>query len=221
MKIRALVFDAYGTLLNVHSVVALCEQYYPGRGAALSQLWRAKQLEYTWLRSLMGRYENFAHVTADALRHACAALELKLEPPHLLKLMDAYDRLQPFPDALETLPALARFKRTILSNGSPAMLAAAVKSAGLERHLDAVLSVDALKVYKPDPRVYQLAVDQLAVGKQEIGFVSSNYWDVAGARAFGFNVFWVNRGNARADELGIAPDAVLQHLGMILAHLDA
>lgn len=221
MKIRALVFDAYGTLLDVHSVVALCEELYPDRGAALSQLWRTKQLEYTWLRSLMGRYEDFSRVTADALRHACAALEIKLEPPRLLRLMDAYDRLRPFPDALEALPKLAGYQRAILSNGSPAMLAAAVKSAGLERHLDAVLSVDALKVYKPDPRVYQLAVDRLEIAKQEIGFVSSNYWDVAGAKAFGFNVFWINRGIATADELGAAPDAVLQHLGMILEYLDA
>ena len=221
MKIRALVFDAYGTLLDVHSVVALCEQIYPSHGVELSRLWRAKQLEYTWLRSLMGRYEDFSRITADALRHACAALALKLEPPRLVKLMDAYDRLQPFPDALEALPALARYKRAILSNGSTAMLAAAVKSAGLGPHLDAVLSVDALKVYKPDPRVYQLAVDTLAVERQEIGFVSSNYWDVAGAKAFGFNVFWINRGVACADELGMSPDAALQHLGMLLTHLDA
>jgi 2-haloacid dehalogenase len=146
MKIRALVFDAYGTLLDVQSVVALCEQFYPSRGAALSQLWRAKQQEYTWLRSLMGRYEDFARVTADALRHACDALSLKLEPAQLLKLLDAYDRLTPYPDALDALPRLSEFKRAILSNGAPAMLAAAVKNAGLDSHLDAILSVDALKV---------------------------------------------------------------------------
>lgn len=213
MKIKALVFDAYGTLLDVHSVVALCEKLFPGKGTALSQLWRAQQLEYTWLRSLMGRYEDFAQVTADALRYACGALDLKLELSHVLRLMDAYDSLSPFPDVLETMPRLTQYTRAILSNGSQPMLDAAVKHAGLAAHLDVVLGVDALKIYKPDPRVYQLAVSRLAAAKTAIGFVSSNYWDVAGAKAFGFNVFWINRGGARPDALGATPDAVLGGLG--------
>ena len=106
MKINALVFDAYGTLLDVHSVIALCEKLFPGNGAALSQLWRAKQLEYSWLRSLMGCYADFANVTADALRYACRALDLKLEAPHVLQIMDTYDRLTPFPDS----PRLAKIR---------------------------------------------------------------------------------------------------------------
>lgn len=212
MTIKALVFDAYGTLLDVHSVIALCDKLFPGKGAVLSQLWRAKQLEYTWLRSLMGRYEDFAHVTADALRFACSALGLKLEGAQVLRLMDAYDRLAPFPDAQEALPQLAAYKRAILSNGSPAMLEAAVKHAGLAQHLDAVLSVDAIRIYKPDPRVYQLAVDCFGVAKAEIGFVSSNYWDAAGAKSFGFRVFWINRSGAAPDALGVAPATVLGNL---------
>ncbi|MBX9810397.1 MAG: haloacid dehalogenase type II [Burkholderiales bacterium] len=212
MKFNALVFDAYGTLLDVQTVIALCEKLFPGKGAALSQSWRAKQLEYTWLRSLMGRYEDFAQITADALRHACSALDLKLESSHVLQLMDAYDRLAPFPDVLEALPRLAQYKRVILSNGSPAMLNTAVKNAGLASYLDAVLSVDQIKIYKPDPRVYQLAIDRLGVDKASIGFVSSNYWDIAGAKSFGFNALWINRSGARPDALGIKPDAVLTGL---------
>lgn len=212
MKIRALVFDAYGTLFDVHSVVALCEKLHPGKGAALSQLWRAKQLEYTWLRSLMGRYEDFARITADALRYASGALDLKLEPSHVLRLMDAYDRLAPFPDAREILPVLTQYRRAILSNGAPAMLEAVVKNSGLASHLDAVLSVDPVKTYKPDARVYQLAVDRLGAAKAEIGFVSSNYWDVAGAKSFGFKVFWLNRSGVAPDALGVAPDMALNKL---------
>lgn len=212
MKIKALVFDAYGTLLDVHSVITLCETLFPGKGTALSQLWRTKQLEYTWLRTLMGRYVDFSKVTADALRHACGALDLKLESPQVLRLMDAYDRLVPFPDAIEALPQLKQYQRAILSNGSQIMLDAAVKHAGLTDHLDAVLSVDPLKIYKPDPRVYQLAVERLAVDKMEIGFVSSNYWDAAGAKSFGFNVFWINRSGTRPDALSVTPDAVLGKL---------
>lgn len=212
MNIKALVFDAYGTLLDVHSVVALCEKLFPGKGTALSQLWRARQLEYTWLRSLMGRYEDFSQVTADALRYACGTLDLKLESSHVLQLMDAYDRLTPFPDALEAMPQLTQYRRVILSNGSQAMLNAAVKHAGFTAHLDAILSVDLIKIYKPDPRVYQLAVSHLSVVKAEIGFVSSNYWDAAGAKSFGFKVFWINRSGALPDALGAVPDAVLGRL---------
>lgn len=219
MKIKALVFDAYGTLLDVHSVIALCEKLFPDQGAALSRLWRAKQLEYTWLRSLMGRYENFSQVTVDALRYACGALNLKLEASHVLQLMDAYDRLAPFPDVLEAMPQLTPYRRAILSNGSQAMLDAAVKHSGLAAHLDAALSVDQIRVYKPDPRVYQLAADYLGLAKSEIGFVSSNYWDAAGARNFGFNVFWIDRAGTQPDVLGAAPHAVLARLTELRAHL--
>lgn len=221
MKISALVFDAYGTLLDVNSVIALCEKLFPGHGAALSQLWRAKQLEYSWLRSLMGRYADFAHITADALRYACRKLDLRLESSHVLQLMDAYDRLAPFPDALEVMPQLARYQRAILSNGSPAMLRAAIRHSGLDKHLDAVLSVDELRVYKPDPHVYQLAARHLAFDSAEIGFVSSNYWDVAGAKSFGFNVFWINRSDTLPDALGVGPDAVLGSLNELPALIAA
>lgn len=214
--LNALVFDAYGTLFNVHSVIARCEEIFPGKGQALSQLWRGKQLEYTWLRSLMGRYVDFDQVTADSLKHACQALGLAYTEQVLADLKRAYRTLQPFDDAPGTLRALKasrpRLKLAILSNGAPEMLDAVVKHNQLDTLLDAVLSVDAVGVFKPDPRVYQLAVDRLKVAHSQIGFVSSNGWDAAGAKAFGFSVFWVNRANAPQEELGVTPDHVLSSL---------
>jgi 2-haloacid dehalogenase len=210
--IKALVFDAYGTLFDVHSVVTLCDSLYPGRGAPLSQLWRAKQLEYTWLRSLMGRYADFTAVTQAALEYACKVLHLSLNAGKTAQLMAAYDKLALYPDARAALAALSGLKLAILSNGSPAMLGPVVKNAGLDKTFDAVISVDAVKIFKPDPRVYQLAPDALGVTKSAIGFVSSNYWDAAGAKNFGFNVFWINRAGVEPDALGAAPDAVLAKL---------
>lgn len=209
---KALVFDAYGTLFDVHSVIALAERMFPGKGAALSQLWRAKQLEYTWLRSLMGRYEDFSAVTRGALAYACEVLQLPLNGGKSGELMAAYDSLALYPDARDALAGLAGFKLAILSNGSPAMLGPLVTNAGLDRTFAAVISVDAAKIYKPDPRVYRLAPDRLGVAKHEIGFVSSNYWDAAGAKSFGFKVFWINRAGTRPDALGATPDAVLAKL---------
>ena len=218
--IKALVFDAYGTLFDVHSVVALGEQLYPGKGGQLSQLWRAKQLEYTWLRSLMGRYEDFTLVTRAALEYACKALQLPLDTHKSGQLMAAYNNLALYPDAREALAGLSGLPLAILSNGAPAMLGPLVKNAELEKKFAAVISVDDVKIYKPDPRVYQLAPDRLGVAAREIGFVSSNYWDAAGARNFGFNVFWINRAGAQADPLGAAPDAVLARLTELIAHLE-
>lgn len=212
-KISALVFDAYGTLFDVHSVTETCERLFPGSGATLSQLWRSKQLEYTWQRSLMGRYRDFNHVTEDGLRYACAALKLAYSQGALDELMDAYRRLKPFPDAAAALAALkGKVKLAILSNGAPAMLDAVVRNNGLADAFDAVLSVDPVGIFKPSPRVYQIAVDRLALQPAQIGFVSSNGWDAAGAKAFGFRVFWVNRQSAPVEELGAPPDAMLASL---------
>ena len=219
----ALVFDAYGTLFNVHSVVAKCEELFPGKGQALSQLWRSKQLEYTWLRSLMGRYVDFDRVTVDGLKYACRVLALNYSEQALGDLNGAYRTLQPFDDALPTLHALKelqpQFKLAVLSNGAPEMLDAVVKHNQLDTLLDAVLSVDTVGIFKPDPRVYQLAVDRLQMASNRIGFVSSNGWDAAGAKAFGFTVFWVNRANAPREELGVMPDHVLSTLGELPALL--
>jgi len=210
--IQAVVFDAYGTLFDVHSVVRRCEELFPGKGTALSQLWRSKQLEYTWLRSLMGRYEEFGSVTRAGLRFACRTLGLELSPPAEGALMDEYLQLAPYPEVPAALEALAGRKLAILSNGSPATLTPLVANAGLARFFDSVLSVDSLRVYKPHPSVYQLGVDRLGVHKARIAFISSNFWDVCGAASFGFRTYWINRSGAQQDELGFTPAAVLNRL---------
>jgi 2-haloacid dehalogenase len=211
MTPQALVFDAYGTLFDVHSVVRRCDLSWPGKGAQLSQLWRAKQLEYTWLRSLMGRYAPFSRVTRDALAYSCAALGLALDPGTTQALMEEYLRLAPYPDVPEALKKLAPFKQAILTNGSPDMIDPLVASSRLAFH--AVLSVDELKVFKPAPQVYGLAVQRLGVAKERVGFVSSNCWDALGAKSYGFRVYWINRLGAPVDGLGFEPDAVLKSLG--------
>jgi len=209
MTVQALVFDAYGTLYDVHSVVRRCETCYPGKGTQLSQLWRAKQLEYTWQRSLMQRYAPFSQVTREALEYSCSALGLELDA----SLMEEYLRLAPFPEVKSALERLT-MKKAILSNGSPDLLDPLVGNSGLA--LDAVLSVDEVKIYKPAPQVYELAVKHLKTPREKIAFVSSNCWDALGAKSFGFRVYWVNRGGAPLDRLGFQPDAVVRSLDEIL-----
>jgi 2-haloacid dehalogenase len=209
MRVEALVFDAYGTLYDVHSVAQRCESCFPGKGMQLSQLWRAKQLEYTWQRSLMQRYVPFSQLTREALAYSCRALGLALSVEQMEALMSEYLRLEPFPDAgaaLERLP----MKKAILSNGSPDLLMPLVRNSDL--HFEAVLSVDPLRVYKPAPQAYELAVKQLRVPKERIGFVSSNCWDALGARSYGFSVYWINRAGAPIDALGCKPNAELRSL---------
>ena len=206
--IEALVFDAYGTLYDTHSVLARCESFWPGKGAQLSHLWRSKQLEYTWQRSLMRRYVPFSAVTRDALAYACQALGLPLAPEQKEGLMQEYLKLAMFPDVTGTLEKV-KGKKAILSNGSPDMLLPLVKHSGLK--FEAVISVDEAKIFKPAPEVYGLAVKRL--GTNSIGFVSSNCWDALGAKSFGFSVYWINRTGAPVDGLGFQPDAVLKGLG--------
>jgi 2-haloacid dehalogenase len=212
---KAVVFDAYGTLFDVQSVLAECERLFPGRGAEVSRLWRQKQLEYSWLRSLMDRYAPFDQVTEDALRHACAALGLALDAEGSAALMAAYRRLTPYPEVPGALTALAGRSLAILSNGSPSMLDDVVRNAGLEHHFEAVLSVHPRRVFKPHPSVYQSAVDRLEVSVADVAFVSSNFWDIAGATAFGFRTFWINRAGMAADQLGVAPTGVLHRLDQL------
>ena len=211
-RIKALVFDAYGTLFDVHSVISACDQSFPGHGAALSQAWRAKQLEYTWLRSLMGRYKDFWQVTESALVFGCKSLGLSCLPDTRAELMETYLRLDTFPEVQQALMALSGYLLAILSNGSPRMLKAAVESAGLKGIFRHTLSVDEAKIYKPSPRVYRLAPQKLRVSTDAIVFISANFWDIAGAKAFGFHTYWVNRSKAPAEELGLVPDETLSSL---------
>jgi 2-haloacid dehalogenase len=213
MQPEAFVFDAYGTLYDVHSVAARCESNWPGKGTQLSVLWRAKQLEYTWQRSLMQRYAPFSTVTRDALAYSCEALELELSVAQMEGLMAEYLKLSLYPDVVRTLQAL-NTRKAILSNGSPDMLLPLVQNSGLE--LDAVISVDELRIFKPAPQVYALAVEKLHLDHSRIGFVSSNCWDAMGAKSYGFNVYWINRAGAPVDRLGFKPDRMLASLNEIL-----
>jgi 2-haloacid dehalogenase len=214
MAAEAMVFDAYGTLYDVHSVAARCEKCWPGKGTALSTLWRAKQLEYTWQRSLMQRYAPFSTVTREALAYACETLGLELDRTREEALMQEYLKLATYPDVQETLKELKPRKQAILSNGSPDMLLPLVEHSGLR--FDAVISVDELKVYKPAPQVYELAVRKLDTEKTRIAFVSSNCWDAMGAKSYGFKVYWINRARAPVDRLGFRPDAILGSLNEVL-----
>ena len=209
--IRGYVFDAYGTLFDVHSVVE-AGRAITADPMALSLAWRQKQLEYTWLRSLMRRYEDFWAVTEDSLRWAIARLGLSATEADVRRLMDAYLSLACFPEVPAALAPLAGRPRAILSNGAPRMLAAAVASSGLAKHLDHVLSVDAVKTYKPSPEVYALAPKALGIAAGDLLFVSSNAWDVAGAKSFGYQVAWCNRAAAPAENLGAAPDSEIRSL---------
>ena len=210
MATDVLLYDAYGTLWDVHSVMQRCEACWPGKGMQVSQLWRTKQLEATWLRSLMRRYVPFSTVTREALESACESMGLILDESQKHGLMAEYLTLATFPDVADALMRKVAGRTGILSNGSPDMLEPLVKHSGLK--FDAVLSVDEVKVFKPAPRVYQLAVDRLGVPKERIGFVTSNFWDAAGAKSFGFTVYWINRGGVAAERLGFQPDRILKSL---------
>ncbi len=211
---KAYVFDAYGTLFDVRSVLAQCEVEFPGHGLAITGLWRIKQLEYSWLRSLMGHYQDFWELTRAGLEYTCRSLNLQLSEAAIARLMGSYLMLDTYPDAIPALERLSREGRSmaILSNGAPSMLAAVVAHAGLTDKLAHVISVDEVKIFKPHPSVYQLAPAKLGLAKEEIGFVSSNSWDAAGAKAFGFTVFWINRQNAPVEELGVVPDTIISSL---------
>ncbi len=207
--LKALVFDVYGTLFDVRSVLGRCEEVFPGRGADLTALWRAKQLEYTWLRSLMGRYEDFWQVTRDGLIFACRTLGLAPSDDQIEHVMASYLTLSLFPDIAAALGALGSLPCSILSNGSPTMLDSVVRHAELEGRFRHVLSVHEVGAYKPSPAVYQLAENHIGLARDEIGLVSSNCWDVAGAKAFGLRAYWLNRQKAPLEALGFEPDGVI------------
>jgi 2-haloacid dehalogenase len=210
---RAIVFDAYGTLFNVTAVSQACAGIAADPGGFVA-LWRAKQLEYAFLRALMRRYADFWLVTRDALRYAAAATGTALAPAQETALLEAWYQVEPFPDVL---PALRELKArglalAILSNGAPPMLERLVRETGLASMFDRLLSVDAVQTYKPEPAVYALIERALGVVRGEALFVSSNFWDVAGARSFGLRVCWINRASAPPDELGQQPSHVLRSL---------
>jgi 2-haloacid dehalogenase len=215
LKPQALVFDAYGTLFDVHSVVRREGAGIAGDLEALSQLWRQKQLEYTWLRALMERYEDFWHITEAALRSAVRQLSIEATDRQLERLMQAYLFPAAFAEVRSALEALKGSKLAILSNGSPGMLDSAIRNNGLESYFAEIISVDRVKTYKPSPRVYALGPEILNLPAAEILFVSSNLWDAAGAKAFGYKVCWCNRSGAAMEDLGFAPDFMVPRLDQI------
>ncbi|MGL4440845.1 MAG: haloacid dehalogenase type II [Bosea sp. (in: a-proteobacteria)] len=217
---RAVVFDAYGTLFDVHAAVFRHSAAVGPQAQAVSELWRAKQLEYSWTRSLMGRYRDFWELTEAALDFALARFAIH-DTELRGKLLAAYRELGAYHEVPRVLAELkARGLRTaILSNGSPDMLASAVTSAGLAPLLDAVISVHLLGTFKPPPRAYQPVLDQLGVSRDEVLFISSNRWDVAGATAFGFACLWCNRAGLPEEYADLPPLAVIADLSGIAAHL--
>ena len=183
MIIKAIVFDAYGTLYDIQSVASVTDQAFPGYGELITQIWRLKQLEYTWLRSLMGRYKDFWEITQESLTYTIGCLGLKHDDRIFDQIMDKYCHLDLYPDARQALTALGDYKLAILSNGSPAMLNALVHNSGLETILDATISVDAIKIFKPSARAYELIEATLGVSPQHVLFVSSNAFDACGAKS--------------------------------------
>jgi 2-haloacid dehalogenase len=212
--IHAIVFDLYGTLYDVHSVIRVCDEAYPGHGETISHLWRQKQLEYTWLRSLMGRYVNFEKATEDALRFTCAKLGLPLDDKTHRRLSDAYLSLRPYSD---TPGALRRLKAAgiplgIISNGSSQSIEQVVANSEMKWAFDELISVDEVQVFKPDSRVYSLAEKRMGRPRGNILFVSSNAWDASAASHFGFPVCWINRQDGVFEELDARPTHTVRDL---------
>jgi 2-haloacid dehalogenase len=244
--IKAVVFDAYGTLYDIQSVAAVTEEAFAGYGEIITQIWRVKQLEYTWLRSLMRSYRDFSVITRESLAYTLRVLGLQYDSSTFERIIEKYLHLDLYPDAAAALAALRGCKLAILSNGSTGMLGALVRDSGLDRVLDATISVDSRKIFKPAPEAYSLIESVLGVPPAEVLFISSNPWDACGAKAFGLNVAWIERVTPEAmalacvksdvvtpltlfkairtqmDELGFAPDYRIHALselpGLVAAH---
>ncbi|MEZ5729826.1 MAG: haloacid dehalogenase type II [Burkholderiaceae bacterium] len=217
IRVRACVFDAYGTLFDFASAASACRDVLGDRVDALSALWRDKQLQYTWLRGLQGRHAPFWQVTGDALDFSLETLGIS-DAGLRQRLMELYLSLDCFPEVPRVLAELkaAGFATAILSNGSPDMLEAAVRNAGLGTHLDHVLSVESVGVFKPHPSVYQLALDRIGVRADDVAFLSSNAWDAHAASAFGMRVVWCNRYGQRKERLPGRPEREIGNLSELL-----
>jgi len=203
VTIKAVVFDAYGTLYDIQSVGAVADEAFPGYGQIITQVWRQKQLEYCWLRTLMKRYQNFSVITRDSLVFTLRCLGLKFDPAVFERIMDKYIRLDLYPDAKDALAALKDRKLAILSNGCSEMLNALVHNTGLDGVLDATISIDSKKVFKPSPAAYSLIEARLAVSPADVLFVSCNPFDVCGAKSFGLQVAWIEH---------VPPEAMVSEL---------
>jgi 2-haloacid dehalogenase len=207
-KIKAIAFDSLA-IFDPRPVGALAERLFPGKGMELGNAWRTRQFEYTWLRTLTGRYIDFWHVTEDALAFSAKLLKLDLTGDKRDQLMQAFLDIKAWPDALPALKSLrdAGFRLALLSNFTAAMLDAAVRNSGLDGIFEPHLTTDIVSAYKPDPRAYQMGIDAFGLAREKIAFAAFGGWDAAGAKSFGYPTFWVNRANVPVEELGVAPDA--------------
>ena len=208
-RIQAVVLDAF-TTFDPRPVAVLADRFFPEKGAALASAWRTRQFEYAWLRTLMGRYVNFWQVTEEALVFAAHMLKLDLTAEKRSQLMQAWLQIKAWPDALPALTSLkdASIRLAFLSNFTAPMLDAAVGNSGFEGIFEPHLSTDRVRAFKPDPRAYQMGIDAFGLRREEIAFAAFGGWDAAGAKAFGYLTFWVNRVNAPVEELGVAPDGI-------------
>jgi 2-haloacid dehalogenase len=245
VTIKAVVFDAYGTLFDTQSVAAITDEAFPGYGEIITQIWRLKQLEYTWHRSLMRRYEDFSVITRDSLVYTLRTLGLSYNANMFERIMDKYVHLDLYPDARQALVDLKDYKRAILSNGSTDMLTTLVRNTGLDKILDATISVDSKRTFKPSPEVYSLVEACFGTAPSEVLFVSSNPWDAIGAKSVGFNTAWIERVTPEAvaeafqksdlippltmfmalrmqmDELGLVPDYRVRGLSALVEKLSS
>jgi len=217
-EVRAVVFDAF-PIFDPRPVFALAEELFPGKGAELSKAWRTKQFEYTWLRTVAGRYADFWQVTDDALLFAARTLQLDLSPPLRARLMNAYLELKAWPDVPHAVKSLkaAGIRLAFLSNFSRRMLEAGIKNSGLEGVFDHLLSTDEVKQFKSAPRAYQMAVDAFGLKRDAIVFGAFAGWDATGAKWFGFPTVWVNRLNSPPEQLSVTPDVTCSDLSDLVA----
>jgi 2-haloacid dehalogenase len=221
-RFKAIAFDAF-VIFDPRSISALAEELFPGKGARLSEVWRARQFEYGWLRMAMGRYADFSQITGDALTFAAKTLKIELAPEQRSRLMEASRELKPWPGVVEGLKSLrnAGVRLAFLSNSTPDALAARTKASGLEGLFEHQLSTDTIKTYKPDPRAYAMAVEAFALPAENILFAAFGGWDAIGAKAFGYPVFWFNPGHQPVEELGEVPDAAGTSFADLMTFLQA
>lgn len=219
MTIKMIAFDVYGTLFDVHSVNHTIEKLYGEKGKELSESWRTKQLDYAFLRQIMGRYEDFWTLTKDALHYAAESLAIEVSEQEEKELLQAYLNLQVYKEVPEALNKLSDYQRVVYSNGNEEMLHPLLKNAGIWELLDGAESVDPIKQFKPAPAAYQYLMEKYDLKREEVLFLSSNPWDIAGAKSFGFQTMWVNRTAKAFDHLGVEPDKIVTDLNGLLKFL--
>ncbi|MBO1511069.1 haloacid dehalogenase type II [Metabacillus bambusae] len=215
-SINALVFDVYGTLFDVYSVKEKCDELFDGKGEEISILWRQKQLEYSFLRQLMGQYEPFIDITRDSLKYAINKLNLEYNQEKELVLLEEYKNLSHYPEVETVLKEMKPKKLAVFSNGSRDMLEPLIQNSGLSSLFDEIISVDDIKQYKPTPASYSYCLKVLGLEREEILFMSSNGWDISGAKNFGFKTAWINRNKLPIEELNQKPHTIYKDLNGIM-----